>query len=147
MPVDPLQIRRFYWRSQNQPRILVINASIPIVGKNVDIALLAADRHESAWRDSMRQPRVYLSLGELKGGIDPAGADEHWKTGRTSLERIRQAFSEAGHSPALFFVGAAIESAMASEIWRMLREGKLKNAANLTVDAHMASLCDWLIRL
>ena len=23
-------------------------------------------------------------LGELKGGIDPAGADEHWKTGNAA---------------------------------------------------------------
>ncbi len=26
-----------------------------------------------------------LMLGELKGGIDPAGADEHWKTANTVL--------------------------------------------------------------
>jgi hypothetical protein len=35
----------------------------------------------------------YLSIGELKGGIDPAGADEHWKKStnpnrRTYLEMM-----------------------------------------------------------
>ena len=33
-------------------------------------------------------------FGELKGGIDPAGADEHWKTGNSALVRIRKAFED-----------------------------------------------------
>ncbi|HAJ78349.1 MAG TPA: hypothetical protein DCO75_01135, partial [Fibrobacteres bacterium] len=31
---------------------------------------------------------------ELKGGIDPAGADEHWKTAKTAIDRIVSAFKK-----------------------------------------------------
>ena len=53
-------------------------------------------------------------LGELKGGIDPAGADEHWKTGRAALDRILQTYK---NRIAVIFVGAAIEKAMAEELF------------------------------
>jgi hypothetical protein len=91
-----------------------------------------------------QSPETYLALGELKGGIDPAGADEHWKTARTALERIRQAFENLGYSPMTFFVGAAIEPKMAGEIWAELEAGSLANAANLTDDRQLASLAGWL---
>lgn len=55
-------------------------------------------------------------LGELKGGIDPAGADEHWKTANTALDRIRNSFANVGYSVKTSFVGAAIANAMAVEI-------------------------------
>lgn len=45
----------------------------------------------------------FLALGELKGGIDPAGADEHWKTARTAIMRISDAFKREGVSPKTFF--------------------------------------------
>lgn len=86
-------------------------------------------------------------LDELKNEINPAGADEHWKTARTALERIRIAFSKRGLNPHIFFVGAAIEQKMSSEIWRMLKKGTLENAANLTDDAQIASLSRWLCSL
>jgi hypothetical protein len=92
-------------------------------------------------------PASYIALGELKGGIDPAGADEHWKTARTALSRIRQAFSEIGLKPHTFFIGAAIEKRMATEIWNDLEDGLLENAANLTDDDQMASVSRWLCRL
>ncbi|MHB1156930.1 MAG: AvaI/BsoBI family type II restriction endonuclease [Phycisphaerales bacterium] len=44
-------------------------------------------------------------------------------------------------------VNTAVENAMAGEIWDMLRKGTLSNAANLTVDAQMASLSTWLCDL
>src|SRR5215210_5013030 len=89
----------------------------------------------------------YVALGELKGGIDPAGADEHWKTARTALLRIREAFSSHGLAPASFFVGAAIVKGMAEEIWTQLENGALTNAANLTDANQVASLCRWLVNL
>ena len=93
---------------------------------------------------AFKNPSPYIALGELKGGIDPAGADEHWKTARTSLTRIRKAFSDKGLTPYTFFVGAAIENSMAEEIWHQLEDGTLNNAANLTDVNQVASLCGWL---
>ena len=92
-------------------------------------------------------PALYIALGELKGGIDPAGADEHWKTARTSLSRIRDAFNGHELSPHLFFVGGAIENSMAEEIWNQLEDNTLGNAANLTDANQVASLCRWLCNL
>jgi hypothetical protein len=31
-------------------------------------------------------------FGELKGGIDHSGADEHWKTAYTEINRVKSAF-------------------------------------------------------
>ncbi|WP_390903760.1 AvaI/BsoBI family type II restriction endonuclease [Trichothermofontia sichuanensis] len=86
-------------------------------------------------------------MGELKGGIDPAGADEHWKTAQAALNRIRQAFADAGHVPLTFFVGAAIEKRMAREIWEQLESGMLNNAANLNEENQVASISRWLCSL
>jgi hypothetical protein len=92
-------------------------------------------------------PTAYVALGELKGGIDPAGADEHWKTARTALTRIREAFAMHGLTPHTFFIGAAIEAKMAAEIWGMLETGTLENAANLTDDSQIAAVTRWLCSL
>lgn len=93
----------------------------------------------------MEAPESYLACGELKGGIDPAGADEHWKTATRALDRIRESFQT--RSPALFFVGAAIETTMAKEIFAQLSDGSLSYAANLTAPEQLADLADWLVRL
>ena len=91
--------------------------------------------------------QAYIALGELKGGIDPAGADEHWKTARTALSRITDAFMKHKARPKTFFIGAAIEAKMAREIWYMLKNNTLSNAANLTADDHMTSISEWLCTL
>jgi hypothetical protein len=49
--------------------------------------------------------------------------------------------------PKLFFVGAAIEKKMATEIWKLLEEGNLDNAANLTDENQVASISNWLCKL
>ncbi len=90
------------------------------------------------------EPSRYIALGELKGGIDPAGADEHWKTAGSALLRINRAFQEEGLFPHTFFVGAAIEKRMADEIWEQLERGSLSNAANLTDASQVSSLGTWL---
>ena len=74
-------------------------------------------------------------------------ADEHWKTAKSALERIRKSFARAKQSPHTFFIGAAIEKKMASEIWDELREGILSNAANLNDDNQIASISRWLCNL
>ena len=104
-----------------------------VFGRNVDSA--------------HHKPAKYLALGELKGGIDPAGADEHWKTANSALGRIRMAFSEINCHPKTFFIGAAIEQAMAREIYGQLHDSTLSNAANLTDENQVVSLCDWLIKI
>ena len=86
-------------------------------------------------------------MGELKGGIDPAGADEHWKTAHSALNRIRTSFDKKKLKPQTFFVGAAIENAMAVEIYKQLKSRAMNNAANLTNDGQLTAICNWVINL
>lgn len=141
-----LSLRALSWKRKKESRTLIYNLTVPLVKNNVDMCLfnlgpeeLAAAEHKSV--------KSYVALGELKGGIDPAGADEHWKTAWTALDRIRTAFSRKGHSPHTFFVGAAIEKKMAGEIWSQLEEGLLTNAANLNEPNQIASISRWLCTL
>lgn len=132
--------------SEDDFRTLVVDFTVKLVGKNVDACLFKGTKDKL--KDPYYQnPMNYLSLGELKGGIDPAGADEHWKTGNTALQRIRDAFSRESRKPSTFFVGAAIENAMATEIWDQLNRGILSNAANLTKAAHMEAICLWILSI
>ena len=147
------RLRGLSWQNQNgQDRVLIYNLRIPIVNKNVDLCLLDAHSNEFALgrkrnRSCHYQPERYIALGELKGGIDPAGADEHWKTANSALGRIRRAFAKQNLSPQTFFIGAAIENSMAEEIYAQLERGTMNNAANLTSDNQLASVCQWLINL
>lgn len=142
-------IKTLAWSKEREARIMAYNQKIPLVGNtgnNIDMSLLACEKAQFS-KEVFSHPAQFLALGELKGGVDPAGADEHWKTACTALDRIRAGFKKKGHTPALFFVGAAIGQAMASEIWNWLNEGRLNNAANLTIDAHLSALCDWIVGL
>jgi hypothetical protein len=137
-----------HWNTGSKSRTILYNIKVPIVGNNVDICLFDSSGIEITTISHMKKmilsPELYLALGELKGGIDPAGADEHWKTARTALDRIKKAFLKSKKKPYIFFAGAAIESRMAMEIWTQLRKGVLSNAANLTNDQQTASLVAWL---
>ncbi len=141
-----LSLRGLSWQGENGHRSLIFNLTAPLVKHNVDMCLfdLAPDELETT-RHKVAQS--YIALGELKGGIDPAGADEHWKTARAALDRIRESFSKVNASPYTFFVGAAIEKKMAGEIWRQLENGTLNNAANLNEESQVASLSRWLCHL
>jgi hypothetical protein len=141
-----LFLRGLTWRKGRECRTLIYNLKVPLVRNNIDLCLinLAPDRLEDS-KNNIAQS--YIALGELKGGIDPAGADEHWKTARTALDRIRDAFSGAGFSPYIFFVGAAIERRMAEEIWTQLEKGILSNAANLNEEKQVVSISSWLCSL
>ena len=133
------------WRWQGKNRTLLFNRRVPSVGTNVDLCLLNCQR--SRWEAALRSPSAFVALGELKGGVDPAGADEHWKTARAALNRIESAFSNSVAYPALFFIGAAIVRNMAAEIFERLEKNTLANAANLTDDAQLAAIAQWIRRL
>lgn len=162
-------VRAFAWNTGYLPRVLAYNLQVPLIktdeehlddkesgtvgkgGKNVDICLLYSTPEQ--YRSKARRPQVvrdaelYVALGELKGGIDPAGADEHWKTANAHLGRIRRSFAGLPSMPYLFFVGNAIEASMAGEIWNQLENDELANAANLTDDRQAVSLASWLCSL
>ncbi len=144
-PDIELDVKGLSWSSNGRNRTVRYNLTVPFLRKNVDLCLFNCNYQELS--ASYRNPALYVALGELKGGIDPAGADEHWKTARTSLSRIREAFEVRRLSPQLFFVGAAIENSMAEEIWSQLEDGTLSNTANLTDANQVTSLCRWLCNL
>jgi len=150
MPEDEagieLHARGLSWEVAGQPRTLAYNLTVPLFRNNVDICLFNVGP-EALNKATHCVASAYIALGELKGGIDPAGADEHWKTARTALDRIQTAFAKHSHTPKTFFIGAAIEPKMASEIWAMLQAGHLDNAANLTEDDQIASITRWLCAL
>ena len=126
-----------------------MNIMIPVVKKNVDLSILdGAITDLGRGKESIiHNANSYIALGELKGGIDPAGADEHWKTANSALDRIRKGFGKRKKFPLTFFIGAAIENSMAAEIFRQLQSGTLNNAANLTNDEQLTSICEWIINL
>jgi len=115
-----------------------------LVGKNIDVILLKRPDRRPA-RELLEDRQLYLACGELKGGIDPAGADEHWKTAKSALDRIRNQFPHDCQK--LFFAGAAIVPSMAEEIFQQLQSGELTRAANLTVDQQVQELVAWLVSL
>ena len=148
-PSDPnieSNLKAISWSINGKNRILIYNKNIPIVKKNIDVVLFDAKKEEDL-NGLLANPKKYVLLGELKGGIDPAGADEHWKTANSALDRIRSAFGKHGLTPYTMFIAAAIEESMAKEIWEHLESGKITNAANLTDDVQITHLCGWLIKL
>jgi type II restriction enzyme len=130
---------------------LYYDLTVPIVKKNIDIVVFnTADidiNDVKQFNEFKNTASNYLVLGELKGGIDPAGADEHWKTANTALNRIREAFSKTNIPVFTLFIGAAIEAAMAEEIYQQCISGELSNCANLTKDNQLIAVCDWIICL
>lgn len=166
---DCMVVEALAWTVEGRPRILIFDLLAPFIppefdavaaqtngdsraaSQNVDICLLHSTPEQ--YRSKTKRPRVvrdaelYVALGELKGGIDPAGADEHWKTANAHLGRIRRSFGALGAMPQLFFIGNAIEASMAGEIWNQLASGELANAANLTDNSQTMSLVAWLCKL
>jgi len=142
------QLKALSWKNpKGEKRVLAFNLNIPIVKNNIDICLFNADTETYNNGVIVHTPEKILMLGELKGGIDPAGADEHWKTGNTALNRIRESFSQHNLKIETSFIAAAIEKKMASEIFAQLQNKTLSNTANLTIDEQLVSYCDWLLKL
>ncbi len=73
-------MKALYWENEHGHRALGFNLKVPVVSKNVDICLFSCDTREYNYGKIANYPNAALMMGELKGGIDPAGADEHWKT-------------------------------------------------------------------
>lgn len=134
------------WHTGRKPRTLVFNVRVPVAGTHVDMCLLDCAPAKLT-SNLYKAAAAYLALGELKGGIDPNGADEHWKTTRSALSRLHEAFARNQLKPHTFFIGAVIVTKMATEIWSFLERGILENAANLTEDRQTASITRWLCSL
>lgn len=143
------RINGLYWEHNSKPRLLTMNLKVPIVEKNVDLCIIEGTPTDlkKGKASIIHLSEKFLALGELKGGIDPAGADEHWKTASNALVRIRTSFGTVNHRPQIFFVGAAIERSMAAEIFNELQTGVLSKAANLTSDEQLTEMCSWLTGL
>ena len=100
-----LRIKGLSWKNSKK-RTLILNLKVPVVNKNVDLCLFDSDFKEfkKTSNSPHRDLSKYIALGELKGGIDPAGADEHWKTANSALERIRSTFAIHSYNPKTFFL-------------------------------------------
>jgi hypothetical protein len=143
------RIKGLYWSKDNKHRLMIMNITIPAVRKNVVLSILQGtiDDLKRGKQSIIHASEKYIALGELKGGIDPAGADEHWKTANSALDRIRNGFRKLKLKPQTFFIGAAIENSMASEIYKQLQKGTLDNAANLTNNEQLTAVCEWILNL
>lgn len=139
------EVRAIQWENKQGNRLLFFNATVPLVKNNIDICLYQGNIEDFDSGNIVKENNKAIMFGELKGGIDPAGADEHWKTGNAALERIREAFVQ--YAIKTSFIAAAIEKKMATEIYTQLQVGTLSNAANLTVDGQLTAYCNWMINL
>lgn len=152
-PIDDLNVEKhlsaLHWRTGSKDRLLLTNVKIPLIDKNVDLVVMDAIPENWGAKDRalLLQTSRYIALGELKGGVDPAGADEHWKTADTALTRARTHFQSQRLMPPTFFIGASIERSMAVEIVGQLEKSVLSKAANLTKDSQLVLLCEWLMNL
>lgn len=144
-------VKAIKWTNGEKCRLLCYDLTVPVVKKNIDIVLFnnynVNNKNPKEFKTFISNHDNYLALGELKGGIDPAGADEHWKTASTALTRIRTAFGDLEKSVSTIFIGAAIEAAMAKEIYAQCQSEELSNCANLTKPKQLAEICDWLVKL
>lgn len=141
-------LKALAWTNGIGSRVFALNRTIPLVSnKNIDLCLFDCAYDKYLTTDIVRNISTPIMLGELKGGIDPAGADEHWKTARTALERIRETYADRDKPILTSFISAAIEASMAEEICGMLSNGKLNFAANLTKDPQVTSYCEWMLAL
>ena len=71
--------------------------------------------------------------GELKGGADPAGSDEHWKTATRAFDRILLACERTHRpKPPLSFIATILVERVAKEAAEWIEQGKLTSVYNLT---------------
>ena len=76
---------------------------------------------------------LFIWGGELKGGADPAGSDEHWKTAKSAFDRILEAIENTGRpKPKLSFIATILVDRVAREAELWLAQGKLTSVYNLT---------------
>lgn len=106
--------RQLYWRGENTAgRGFRIGPDLLTVSSDSDVQ--------------------YPWAAELKGGADPAGSDEHWKTATQAFNRIIEAANQTGQPvPMLSFMATILVDRVAEEAELWLRHGKLKSVHNLT---------------
>jgi len=141
------ELKTISWSVNNRYKTLALNLKIPLVKKNIDICLFDCNSADYNFGSIVNSVDKIIMLGELKGGIDPAGADEHWKTANTALQRIHTAFETINQPILTSFVGAAIEKNMAQEIFDQFSKNTLNGVANLTKDTQLIQYCIWLLNL
>jgi hypothetical protein len=61
------------WGNEGKSRTLIYNLTVPLVKNNVDMCLFNLNPEEVEVT-KYKSAKSYIALGELKGGIDPAGA-------------------------------------------------------------------------
>lgn len=124
-------------------RCIVFDKKPKIVGKSIDFIVVKGD---SARNNNIENLDDYVICGELKGGVDPAGADEHWKTGLSALNRIDKVFTDYDkNKPVLIFLGSAIASFMAGEIFSLLENNWLGAAANINNQEQLQYVIDLIV--
>lgn len=117
------------------------------IGKNIDIIILR-NRNSLDLEVLKETPEAFVACGEVKGGADPAGSDEHWKTACSAFNRIRTAFKDKKmQPPAMFFAGLSIVSGVAVEICKDLASGGLVKAANLARSSQVENMAVWIAKL
>jgi type II restriction enzyme len=122
-------------------RRVIFDKKPSFIGKSIDIIVV---RGSSAKSGNIEKASDYVCCGELKGGIDPAGADEHWKTAKTALDRIHGSFTD-GRGPNLVFLGSAIEQSMAEEIFALMGSGWLTGACNINYANQFNEMIDIIV--
>jgi len=142
------RIKAIHWSNKKGERTLIMNTNIPLVKKNIDVSVLNANPSQFVKGENsiIYNPKSYVLLGEIKGEIDPAGADEHWKTANSALNRIRKSFKTKNLQPKTFFVGAAIETSMANEIFDQIKDKEMSKAGNLTIEDQVIDICNWIVK-
>lgn len=77
--------------------------------------------------------QAYPWAAELKGGADPAGSDEHWKTASRAFDRIIEAANKTRRNPPrLSFIATILVDRVAREAVLRLQQGTLHSIHNLT---------------
>jgi type II restriction enzyme len=132
---NPISI---FWNN----RTIIFNKKSNFINKSVDFIVLRSVNGKY----DLENPDSYCCAGELKSGIDPAGADEHWKTAMAALKRISFSFKSINlKTPPLYFIGGAISNFMATEIIDLLKKDKLQYAANLNHSKQLERICDKIL--
>lgn len=127
------------WMNDGQPRTLIYDHHVEGVGHNIDLCLIGCSPENLSDRTT-----ACLAAGVMNRTTASTGFDEHCETAGSALRRIKSAFAKHKAQPKIFFVGAAVATKMAAEIWTMFKKGDLDNAANLTDDNQLAAITRWL---
>ena len=150
-PIDDYEIenamKAISWTNGKRKRTFAFNLKIPVINKNIDLCLFNCSPEQFAGGKIVNDEKRAIMFGELKGGIDPAGADGHWKTANADLEKLRTFYTSKKVNLKTSFIGVAIENNMAQEIFDQLKSEKLSIAANLTKPEQMYEFSKWVLAL